>query len=483
MRKTIIFAAFAALVSLASCQKEEAIYNNGTDKSASPVFTASISGATRTTIDMTDGKVEWEATDEITVTDATSASAIYEIESIDATTGKATFVYKSGATLGDGPYTATYGTEPATAQTYSATAGKLYMTAPETSGNSFAFTVQCGLMKLNLTKTGESVKSIAVTGTPIGGSETTYTLTCTEAQSIATAKDFCLALPAGSYTKIIITNESYATATLNSEPGVAIAANHIKPVTIKETKINFVPLPEGALPGQFSVSETKQVNFSRGNLQAVYDGGEYCWKFASKQYEVIGDSDGNKTIDSQEEDTVVDLFGWSTESTYYGISTLICLDFSKDCKYCGDFKDWGENIGDGNTWRTLSYAEWDYLAHSRPNASNLFKFGVSVCNKNECIVIAPDNFPGTIESSYNTESWSIAEAAGLVCLPAAGIREGSNVFYVGEHANYWTSTPLDSFYAYYIYYYYNSYSDARGSRYDGLRHYGCSVRLVTDVTE
>ena len=149
MKKTMILAAFAALVSLASCQKEDVIDNNATDNQASPVFTASIAGATKTTVNLTDGKVAWEETDEITVTDASSASAVYEIESIDASTGEATFIIKDGETaLGSGPYTATYGTEPATAQTYSATAGKLYMTAPETSSKSFTFTVQCGLMKV-----------------------------------------------------------------------------------------------------------------------------------------------------------------------------------------------------------------------------------------------------------------------------------------------------------------------------------------------
>ena len=234
MKKTMIIAAFAALVSFASCQKEDNIIN-GTDKKASPVFTASIAGSTRTTVNLTDGKVAWEESDEITVTDASSASAVYEIKSIDGTTGEATFIIKDGEkALGSGPYTATYGTELSTSQTYSATAGKLYMTAPETSNNSFTFTVQCGLMKLNLTKPDESVKSIAVTGTPTGGSETTYTLTCDPAQSIATAKDFFIALPDGSYTKIEITNAEDITCTLNSTNGVEVAANHIKPVTFGE---------------------------------------------------------------------------------------------------------------------------------------------------------------------------------------------------------------------------------------------------------
>lgn len=237
MKKAMIFAALAAIVSLASCQKENTSVNgndeNAVSTTASPVFTASIAGATKTTVDLSNGKIAWEASDEITVTDAVSASAVYTIKSIDATTGKATFVIKDGETaLGAGPYTATYGTEPATAQTYSATAGKLYMTAPETSDNSLTFTVQCGLMRLNLTKPDESVKSIAVTGTPTGGSETTYTLTCTEAQSISTAKDFYISLPQGAYSKIVITDSRgwKCTKTVKSAP-LSVLTNHIKPVT------------------------------------------------------------------------------------------------------------------------------------------------------------------------------------------------------------------------------------------------------------
>ena len=250
MKKTMILAAFAALVSLASCQKEDVIDNKGTDKNASPVFTASIAGATKTTIDLTNGKVAWEESDEITITDALSKSAVYKIESIDATIGKATFAIKSGETaLGDGPYTATYGTVPATAQTYSATAGKLYMTAA-TEDNSFTFDVQCGLMKLNLTSPDESVKSIAVSN-----STATYTLTCDPAQSIATAKDFCIALPAGSYTKIEITNAEDITCTLNSTNGVAVAANHIKPVTFGRDKLNFAPVTTGTAKATIGGSE------------------------------------------------------------------------------------------------------------------------------------------------------------------------------------------------------------------------------------
>ena len=240
MRKQMFFAAFAALGLLVSCQMKD-IVESGTNKPASPVFTASIAGATKTTVNVTDGKVAWEDDDEINVTDASSKRAVYVIESIDATTGKAKFVIQDGEeALGDGPYTATYGNKPATEQTYSETAGKLYMKASATSNNSFTFEVQCGLMKLNLTKSGESVKSIAVTGTPTDGSETTYTLTCNDAQDITSAKDFFIALPAGNYTKIEITNAEDIICALNSASGVAVAANHIKPVTFGDSKIVFV---------------------------------------------------------------------------------------------------------------------------------------------------------------------------------------------------------------------------------------------------
>ena len=125
MRKIFVYAAAAALVTFVSCQKEAQI-GNGTGLKESPVFTASIAGAAKTTLNLTDGKLAWEEADEITVKDASNNTAVYRIESIDPETGHATFVIKDGqSALGDGPYTATYGTEPSAAQTYDASAGRL----------------------------------------------------------------------------------------------------------------------------------------------------------------------------------------------------------------------------------------------------------------------------------------------------------------------------------------------------------------------
>ena len=483
MKKTMIFAAFAALLSLASCQKNEPTdvgpdINIGAENNASPVFTAIINPGTKTTVDVTDGKVSWEASDEITVKDAANNSAVYVIESIDATTGKATFVIKEGGNdLGDGPYSAVYGTPPAKEQIYSATAGRLYMTAPATSDNSFTFTVQCGLMKLNLTKYGVSVKSIAVTGTPTSG-ETTYTLTCNPAESISSAKDFFIALPDGSYNKIEITNVSDSKCTLNSASGISVAANHIKPVTFDGSKLSFAALPPYALPGRFSVADDKQVHFARGNLYANkidFSGVSYwMWKFYSHQYDCNSLNTGESRT-ATEEDTEIDLFTWG-----YDASTSLK---PIGTNYPVNFTDWGNNIA-GAVWRTPTIEEWQYLFTGRSNASNLYKCGVTVCEKQNCVVIAPDNWNLTaspLQSEYSATStpmtWSEAQAAGLVCLPAAGCRINSSIVrLVDDRGYYWSSSANGSDYAYNV----SFVSSFVSSGDSNDRCSGFSVRLITE---
>lgn len=49
---------------------------------------------------------------------------------------------------------------------------------------------------------------------------------------------------------------------------------------------SVMPLPEGVLPGLFSVSEGRQVRFSKGNLQ--YQASTGTWRFAEHQYDYVG---------------------------------------------------------------------------------------------------------------------------------------------------------------------------------------------------
>lgn len=444
MKKTMIFAAFAALVSLASCQKEDNIIN-GTDKKASPVFTASIAGATRTTVNLTDGKVAWEESDEITVTDASSASAVYEIESIDGTTGEATFIIKDGETaLGSGPYTATYGSEPATAQTYSATAGKLYMTA-ESSTNSFTFTVQCGLMKLNLTKTDVSVKSIAVTGTPTDGTETTYTLTCDPAQSIATAKDFCIALPDGSYTKIVITDASDAKATLNSASGVKVAANHIKPVTFTSDKINFAPPTKG--------TATRTGNISVNWVQLWENGPKFA------EYNV-----------GAENNRAEDYGGYYTWGGSY--------KNGKDVEWTADQNTGTSKLsGDTDTATKLWGSNWRMPTNDELGTVDEFEMNFTGGLLYECTCTWVKNYNGTgVNGLLCTGKGDYS--SNSIFLPGAGFLEYSVGVITGYGVTgqcvYWTSIPGNGG-AYSMSFYEENYATV--SR-DGCRYQGYSVRAV-----
>ena len=81
--------------------------------------------------------------------------------------------------------------------------------------------------------------------------------------------------------------------------------------------------------GVFSVSADKQVTFSQGNLQ--YTRSTDTWSFASTQWEMIGTDnvsggsvESDPTYGDRKEGTAladkVDLFGWSTSATNFGVS-------------------------------------------------------------------------------------------------------------------------------------------------------------------
>ena len=239
--------------------------------------------------------------------------------------------------------------------------------------------------------------------------------------------------------------------------------------------------------GVFSVSETKQVTFSPGNLQ--YHPANNEWRFAESQLDYIGDANSNI---SSTYNGWLDLFGWSTGTTNFGVST------STDNDYSGSFVDWGTNkIGNDapNTWRTLTYAEWFYVVFNRPNARYLK--GVAQVNGVNGMVFLPDNwtcpagvtFKSGFHNSYiyaagyyaahqtfTAAEWSKLEAAGAVFLPAAGSRDGSTVRSVQGGGYYWSATERGSYFAGCHYFY-----SGEASMYDYNCTYGLSVRLVKDL--
>ena len=218
------------------------------------------------------------------------------------------------------------------------------------------------------------------------------------------------------------------------------------------------PTPPAGI-GTFSVSADKQVTFSKGNLQ--YHPANDEWRFAENQTDYIGDANSNIAADY---DGWIDLFGWSTGATNFGVSTSEDYD-----DYRGSFVDWGTNqIGSDvpNTWRTLSKDEWMYIFYNRPNAQSLFALG-SVNGVNGTIIL-PDNWttPSGVSfvasttqglswdgsqyynsngnsfshNTYTAEQWQTMEQAGAVFLPASGYRGGTDVDTVGDSGYYRSST-------------------------------------------
>ena len=257
----------------------------------------------------------------------------------------------------------------------------------------------------------------------------------------------------------------------------------------------------------FTVAEGKQITFSCGNLQ--YTQSTQTWVFAEHQYDMLGTDNvdgGNVQIDQtfgyyyKSGSTLsdkIDLFGWSgsTGSAKWGIS--ISINYNYD--YSGDFVDWGTNIGEGNTWYTLTADEWDYLLVERLDADQLVGVARILLGENKYangLVLLPDDWtcPAdvTFKSGFsNTNSvqayadyqtftladWQKLEAAGAVFLPALGYRNGLDVTNVQNSGHYWSATPDGSNYASYLRFYSR---EAETNSYN--RCYGRAVRLVKDYS-
>ncbi len=232
----------------------------------------------------------------------------------------------------------------------------------------------------------------------------------------------------------------------------------------------------------FSVSATKTVTFSPGNLQ--YHPANDEWRFAPNQTDYIGDANANI---SSTYNGWIDLFGWGTGNNPTNAST--------DYNDYQTFVDWGVNqIGSyaPNTWRTLTYEEWEYIINERSNASNLI--GVAQVNGVNGLILLPDGWtcPSGVTFKYgfhnndgteyyaeyqtfSSSEWTKLEASGAVFLPAAGYRSGSNVGGVRFYGSYWSATEDYSYIADGLYF-------GSGDAYMnyGYRYYGHSVRLVQD---
>lgn len=222
--------------------------------------------------------------------------------------------------------------------------------------------------------------------------------------------------------------------------------------------------------GRFTVNaDGKQVYFSKGNLRATYNDGSYTWGFAPNQYDIIGDEN---RVGSR-----LDLFGWSTQLTYYGISG------SSDYKdYRGDFVDWGKALG-SNVWRTLSMEEWEYLVGTRTvqggtgvgKTCNWATIKVDEDVEIKGLVIFCDGYTGSTDNLDEIP-------ADCVFLPAAGARKpGPQPEYENKgYIIYWSSTPTPDYPTYAGNFRIEPADEYYSYKGSSTRNISYAVRLVTD---
>jgi hypothetical protein len=255
-------------------------------------------------------------------------------------------------------------------------------------------------------------------------------------------------------------------------------------------------LLEGTIPGLFSVSATKMVRFSKGNLQ--YNNG--TWNFHENQYDRCFTADGVVSSNYTSEGTF-DLFGWGTSGYNHGATNYQPWNtgFNNNSLYYAYGEqtynlydqtgqaDWGYNAisNGGNTensgWRTPTNAEWGYVFNTRTNFAA--KWGHGNVNGVNGMILLPDEWtlPGGLTFTsgnsswanvYTSGQWAQMEANGALFLPAAGFCEFS-LMNAGSAGNYWSSS-YNSNNAHNVYFSSNYLNPQNSSS----RYYGRSVRLI-----
>ena len=239
---------------------------------------------------------------------------------------------------------------------------------------------------------------------------------------------------------------------------------------------------KGAFMSAFSVSETKRVVFSQGNLQ--YQPSTGTWRFAEHQYDAVGGLDkdgvyggnvyvgavkcGNENANNASYTGWIDVFPYGTSGWESGATSYKPTDYTKNkTDYLvqdlqGDYAnaDWGvyNAISNGGNktgmWRTMTSEEWNYVIRERANASELFSLGsISIVDAEDGddddiipgFILLPDDWvcpdglsftpsniaasgtdnvynldAGYMANNYTESEWAQMQAAGAVFFPSSG---------------------------------------------------------------
>ena len=513
--------ATVASVALVSCQKDGARITE---------FTATVEHCTDASGKvLMDGNVlRWTDGDQIAVWGSDGMGTYTTTNVGEYVT---TFNFTEGDDPGDPTYTAIYPASLAQRQAVillppvqTSTDGSLqqFPMMARSSNSELVFKNLCGALRLRLQATGKSVVGIELAGgsykygmyqlnynngeptisySGSGGNE--VMLSITNPQDITTAKDFYIVLPPATYgagfTIMIYTSDgSVCTKTITSGHSFTIERSGIFTITLSGNDMEFVP-DAGTLSGEFSVSPTKKVRFSQGNLMytgfgthTVADGGlaEGTWRFGYTQSQIMERS-GSYYATQWIDYLPWGASGWNNGTNYYlpfqtgggWNDYYIGGNINNNLTGPYSYADWGVYnaiLNGGNQpqqWRTLSSDEWDYLLNQR--RGHAVKWGIArLFGVYYVLVILPDRWvqPNGIEfneglppegvntaNNYSDIQWKQMENAGAICLSTGA---------------YWSTSAHNMYYIYSL----SIYSYQMDPTADIYRSNSkCRVRLVKDV--
>lgn len=238
--------------------------------------------------------------------------------------------------------------------------------------------------------------------------------------------------------------------------------------------------PNGTIRGgKFSISSTKKVYFSAGNLQYYCSSDSPQWRFAPTQTHICGTDNNNPAANTGK---WIDLFGWGTSGN---LANNYPYQTSYDHTYYGDganniascLTDWGSYISSQSSalfsynglpsyrsgdypWMTLTQTQWLYLLNPT-NASTQRRinevgglghtFSIVSVNGTVGLLIYHDGFTqGGPTTLSPVPTANLADYPGCAFLPYAGYRDQAagvsddsplNTYYTNSsQAWYWTAT-------------------------------------------
>lgn len=263
------------------------------------------------------------------------------------------------------------------------------------------------------------------------------------------------------------------------------------------------------LSGIFSVSDTRKVVFTKGNL--LYQASTNTWRMADHQYDCVG---GDSTAGgiwngppmnkyspnnepSAEQVGWIDMFAWGTSNLNTGAvewqpwaASINTADYNPGGDLECDIQQLGTERADGivgkhipegdwayahnselggdadNPFRVLTYSEWKYLLENRSDGRQMHAYGK--VGEMPGLFLLPDNWKDPApngqalilggrcafyQNHYSLEAWEVLEDSGLVFLPAAGSRTGHKMFFSGHYGGYWTSSRVNDTDAYRMFFF------------------------------